>query len=207
MYPSAFFSVAFYLSGPRVGRASHELEDQNFQAVKTCWGSVRRNKNLSDQLVRASTRTDDSHTTHASTHTCNHRQKCRYCPKINHSGFTISKTTGRKFYTLVNVNCQSSNLIYLITFKYCSVRYVGQTKNRLLTRFQGHHFDIQNQNDTTVSRHYNKCPSLPARFDGLVILVLQFMRSPANSRSRQIERDREERRWIHRLAMVVGECG
>ena len=147
--------------------------------------------------------TDDSHTTHASTHTCNCPQKCRYCPKINHSGFTISKTTGRKFYTMVNVNCQSSNLIYLITCKHCSVQYVGQTKNRLLTRFQGHHFDIQNQNDTTVSRHYNKCPSQPARFDGLEISVLRFMRSRADSRSGQIERDREESRWIHRLATVV----
>ena len=146
---------------------------------------------------------DDSHTTHASTHTCNRPQKCRYCPKINHMGSIISKTTGQKFYTMVNVNCQSSNLIYLITCKNCSVQYVGQTKNRLITRFQGHHFDIQNQNDTTVSRHYNKCASPPALFEGLEISVLQFMRNPADSRFGQIEWDREERRWIHRLASVV----
>ena len=35
------------------------------------------------------------------------------------------------------------------------------------------------------------------------ISVLQFMRSPADSQSGQIERDIEERRWIHRLATVV----
>ena len=117
---------------------------------------LRSNKNLSDQLVRASTRTDNAHISHASIHTCNCPQKCRYCPKINHSGFTISKTTGRKFYTMVNVNCQSSNLIYLITCKHCSVQYVGQTINRLLTKFQGLHFDIQTKmtpqsHDTTIN--------------------------------------------------------
>ena len=127
--------------------------------------------------------------------TCNRPQKCRYCPKINHMRSIISKTTGQKF--------QSSNLIYLITCKNCSVQYVGQTKNRLIIRFQGHHFDIQNQNDTTVSPHYNKCPSPPALFEGLEISVLQFMRNPADSRSGQIVRDREERCWIHCLASVV----
>ena len=30
-----------------------------------------------------------------------------------------------------------------------------------------------------------------------------MLRNPADSRSGQIERDREERRWIHRLASVV----
>ena len=140
---------------------------------------------------------------HPFTHATAHKNADTVQKSINHSGFTISKTTGRKFYTMVNVNCQSSNLIYLITCKHCSVQYVGQTKNRLLTKFQGLHFDIQNQNDTTVSRHYNKCPSHPAHFDGLEISVLQFMRSPSNSKSGRIERDREERRWIHRLAAVV----
>ena len=92
-----------------------------------------------------------------------------------------------------------TNLIYLITCKHCSVQYVGQTKNRLLTRFQGHHFDIQNQNDTIS----HDTTMNAARFNGLKISVLQFMRSPADSRSGEIERDREDCRWIHRLATVV----
>ena len=113
---------------------------------------LRCNKNLSDQLVRASTCTDNAHITHAFIHTCNRPQKCRYCPKINTQDLQSQKPLVENFYTMVNVNCQSSNLIYLITCKHCSVQYVGQTKNRLLTIiFQGHQFDIQNQNDTTVS--------------------------------------------------------
>ena len=129
---------------------------------------------------------------------------CRYCPKINHSGQTTSKTTGQKTVTMINTNCQSSNIIYLITCSSCGIQYVGQTKNRLLTRFQGHHYDIKNHNDTTVSRHFNKCPSsLPAGFDGIRISILSFIKSPSNSKAGQLERDREEKRWIHRLATVV----
>ena len=165
---------------------------------------LRRNKNLSDHLVRASTKTNTQHQTYISTHPCNRSSVCRYCPKTDHSGQTTSKTTGQKFITMVNTNCQSSNIIYLITCKTCGIQYVGQTKYRLLTRFQGHHFDIKNQNGTTVYRHFNKCPSSqPAGFEGLRISILSFIKSPSNSKDGQFERDREEKRWIHRLATVV----
>ena len=125
-------------------------------------------------------------------------------PKLIIKGSSIRKTTGQQFQTMTNINCQSSNIIYLITCTTCGIQYVGQTKKRLLTRFQGHHFDIKNQNDTTVSRHFNKCPSSqPARFEGIQISILSFIRNPFHSKAGQIERDREEKRWIHPLATVV----
>ena len=176
---------------------------RNVYESKIIFG-LRRNKNLSDQLVRASTKTDSNHTTFISTHPCKRPNGCRYCPKINISGHIVSKTTGRNYTTMANINCQSSNIIYLITCSTCGIQYVGQTKNRLLTRFQGHYYDIQNHNDTTVSRHFNRCPSSqPAGFSGLEISILSFIKSPSDSRAGHLERDREEKRWIHRLATVV----
>ena len=101
-----------------------------------------------------------------------------YCPKLNASGTLISKSSGRSYGCLTNVNYQSSNLIYVITCKSCNIQYLGQTKNRLLTRFQGHHFDINVGNDTTVARHFNKCPkSQPAKFDGIQISIVSFIRA------------------------------
>ena len=97
----------------------------------------RRNKNLSDQLVRASTKTATHSQTHITTHPCNRDKNCRYCPTLNKTGEIVSTTTGRNFQSMKSVNCQSSNLIYAITCNYCHIQYVGQTKNRLLTRFQG----------------------------------------------------------------------
>ena len=109
-----------------------------------------------------------------------------------------------EFNPLTNVNCQSSNLIYLITCKHCGIHYVGQTKNRLLTRFQGHYHDIKTKNDTTVSRHFNKCPNgKPSLFDGIRISILSFMHHPSDTTSSQRERDTEEKRWMQRLSSIV----
>ena len=94
--------------------------------------------------------------------------------------------------------------MYVITCKSCNIQYVGQTKNRLLTRFHGHHFYINVGNDTTVARHFNKCPkSQPAKFDGIQISILSFIRAHPDSIDAQKQRDREERRWMHRLSTVT----
>ena len=128
----------------------------------------------------------------------------RYCPKMNYTGNISSTSTRKPFYSKKEMNCQSSNLIYLITCKHCKIQFVGQTRNRLLTRFQGHYYDVKRCNDTTVSRHFNQCPpTCPALFEGFEISVLHFVQSPANSQAGQTERDREEKRWINRLMPVV----
>ena len=94
--------------------------------------------------------------------------------------------------------------MYLITCVTCKTQYVGQTTNRLLTRFQGHYHDIQHDNDTTVGCHFNRCPRVnPSKFDGVKISVLHSIRSPPDSRDGKLERDREEKRWINRMSSIV----
>ena len=119
---------------------------------------LQRNKNLSDQLVLASTRTIDHNIPNMVHNPCQRSKNCCYCPLLNRTGILTSSVTGRRFCNLKNVNCQSSNLMYVITCRHCKIQYVGQTKNRIIKRFQGHMFDIAHNNDTTVSRHYNQCP-------------------------------------------------
>ena len=164
----------------------------------------RRNKNPSDHLVRASTKTRDSNTMHVTRNPCNRLKSCRYCPLINKTGKFISTTTGREFYSMKNVNCQSSNLIYVITCKNCGIQYVGQTKNGILTRFQGHIFDIAHDNDTTVARHSNRCPpESPSLVQGMTIDIATFIPSPHDTRESKTMRDREEKRWMHRLQTIT----
>ena len=161
----------------------------------------RRNKNLSDHLVRASTKTTQ---TNIIPPACNRRKTCRHCPKINTSGVLISNHNGRKYQSMKKATCQSSNLIYVITCKTCGIQYVGQTKNRLLTRFQGHFFDITHNNDTTVARHLNSCPpNNPSPLDGFEITVISFIPSHPDSRDAKQHRDREEKRWMHRLQTIT----
>ena len=164
----------------------------------------RRNKNLSDQLVRASTKTTTTKTPNSIRHPCKRPKTCRYCPLIDRSEDFSSTTTRRKFYSMRNVNCQSSNLIYVITCRHCGIQYVGQTKNRILTRFQGHIFDISHDNDTTVARHFNRCPpESPSLVSGIIINVGTFIPAPPDSRAAKLLRDKEEKRWMHRLQTIT----
>ena len=120
------------------------------------------------------------------------------------SGSFICSMTKQTLQSKININCQTINCVYLIACSSCGIQYVGQTKNKLLTRFNSHHFDISRNSDTTVARHFNKCPQLqPAKFEGLHISILSFIRSPPDTKAGQAEWDKEEKRWIHRLSSIV----
>ena len=64
--------------------------------AKIVFGS-RRNKNLSDFLVRASTHTEPEPLRNIDKSPCNKPNSCRYCPKLNASGTLISKSSGRSY--------------------------------------------------------------------------------------------------------------
>ena len=77
--------------------------------------------------------------------TCSHTIQSISKIQINNVSFTIFK----------HFSCISACLIYGITCSLCpDVIYIGQTKNRLADRFGQHLRDINNQNDTVVSRHF-----------------------------------------------------
>ena len=60
---------------------------------------------------------------------------CRYCPLLNTSGSFISKGDNLTYKSKININCQTCNCIYLILCSNCGTNYVGQTKKKLLARF------------------------------------------------------------------------
>ena len=65
---------------------------------------------------------------------------------------------------------------------------------QILTRFQGHYQDIKTKKDTTVARHFNKCPKEnPTLFEGISISVLSFMHHPSDSIESQREHNLEEK--------------
>ena len=117
------------------------------------------------RLVRASTRIPSSNGHYLVDHQCKRPTICQYCCHLNKTSkvtFTVNKKTVWKeplmswpdvklppqtFMSKIQVNCQSSNLIYLITCTHCQIQYVGQTKNRLLIRFQGRHAMIPPYHD------------------------------------------------------------
>ena len=80
---------------------------------------------------------------------------CRYCTHIYTSGQITSSVTQRQYTSKYNVSCQSSNIVYCITCKRCQKPYVGQTKRRLMGRFQDHFYKISKALlNTDMGRHF-----------------------------------------------------
>ena len=54
-----------------------------------------------------------------------------------------------------DLNCDSVNVVYLITCDLCRKQYVGQTKNQLRIRTVCHKYDIRHEVDTLVANNFN----------------------------------------------------
>ena len=54
-----------------------------------------------------------------------------------------------------NCNCNSKNLIYLITCNACNVQYVGETGDSLKNRLNNHRSDVKTKKQTAIGIHFN----------------------------------------------------
>ena len=128
---------------------------------------------------------------------CNNR-KCRYCPLLDTSGKITCKVTGEQFYTMRNITCRSSNLIYAITCNTCGKQYVGQTKRTLMARFQGHFNNVKRATQTDAIGHHFSLPTHKGTRD-FTISVLTFISTPPSSPRALDHRLKCEKKWIHKL--------
>ena len=165
----------------------------------------RRPKNLWDLLVKAKIdyhpdQDNATNTTRERTGPLNSctRNNCRYCTKLNTSGRIRCTYTDRAYVAKHNVSCQSNNLIYCITCNVCSKQYVGQTKRRLMDRFQGHFGVIQrNDRNSDIAAHFNSNGHNGTQ--DMTIHILDFIFLHPESLSAASIRDHIEVNWIHRL--------
>ena len=163
----------------------------------------RRPKNLRDLLVRSKLTpiSEESEPTRPVNKTCTNR-KCRYCPLLNTEGQVVATVTGRKYRTKHNVTCNSNNLIYCITCRRCKKQYVGQTKNSLKQRFQGHFYQVVHDVEKTeVSRHFNR--NGHRGLEDVEIHVLDFIHLNITKKTTQEIRLGREFDWIHRLHCLI----
>ena len=81
-------------------------------------------------------------------------KNCRYCPCLSTTGRITCSVTNRVYSSKIRVDC---NLIYCITCKTYWIQYIGQTKRRLMDRFQGHFSKISSKNlKDAVGHHFNQ---------------------------------------------------
>jgi hypothetical protein len=81
--------------------------------------------------------------------------KCLTCNSITHSNNFHSSTYNKAFSFPQAMDCQTSNIVYLITCTKCSIQYVGETKNSLRTRLNQHRHDVHVNFNTPIGIHFN----------------------------------------------------
>ena len=91
-----------------------------------------------------------------STGPCDFRPHCFTCDFIAPQSEIISTITKQSFRIQTEMDCNSSNIIYMIQCDSCDIQYIGQTKRSLRHRFNNHRFDILNSRNTVIGIHFNQ---------------------------------------------------
>ena len=167
----------------------------------------RRNKNLRDLLTRAKIEyppkpnPTPKNPLVAHSNPCK-TKACRYCPLIDKSGKIESCYSNRTYNSKIRVDCKSNNIIYCITCNLCKIQYVGQTKRRLMDRFQGHFYKISiKDTEDAVGRHFSH--STHSGFNSMTIHIVDFIYAHPESECALNIRRTVERKWQHRLHTIA----
>ena len=156
----------------------------------------RKPPSLKDMLVRIKIAQQRTTTCKG----CMRPNTCKYCKKISQSG-KIKNSLNKPYNTMTKCTCQSNNFIYCLECNWCHNKYVGQTKNRIIDRFQGHIFHTKHNNNTTVARHFE---SHNDHLDpNMTTHILEYIRLPKDIPGSNSLRDNRELIWIHRLNTLI----
>jgi len=91
------------------------------------------------------------------------KYKCTGCYRLNCMNCTIlqigntftSTNLGTVFELQSNMNCNSANIVYLITCLKCRIQYVGETYRKLKDRITDHRSRIKTHKPTPIAIHFN----------------------------------------------------
>ena len=109
---------------------------------------------------------------------------CSTCKIILKTHQFTSFKTKTNFPILSACNCNSSNLIYLISCAICKIQYVGETGGTLRDRMNNHRSDISLNKNTPIGIHFN----LPNHsLENLTVVPIELMTitSPTERRKRE----------------------
>ena len=87
--------------------------------------------------------------------------RCRTCPYLNECNVFYSKITNQRFHPILNscnsLNCQTENVVHLISCKLCDLQYIGESKNSIQKRFAGHRSSINlGKNHQLTHNHFHR---------------------------------------------------
>ena len=88
----------------------------------------------------------------------------------------------------------------MIQCQICKIQYVGQTKNKILTRINQYYSSIRNQLETPVARHMKS--HTYRGYPPIRISILTLIHEEPNSDKASVERNKWENYWMARLYSI-----
>ncbi|KAL9953630.1 hypothetical protein ACROYT_G041077 [Oculina patagonica] len=157
--------IALVLTYNPINRHIKNILSKNFALLKSdpetnelldnsrVLGAYRRDTNLRDSLVRSSLQSgantgDEPH----GTFPC-HRPRCRTCAHTNPA--SQINTPGGPLTIRQRFSCTTSNIVYIITCRACTMSYIGETGRRLGDRFCEHLRSVERIADLPVAKHFS----------------------------------------------------
>ena len=150
----------------------------------------RRSKNLRDMLVQAKVKLPHPPCDNpdAPLHECKF-SRCRYCPKLDHSGTITCALDGRHYHTRQLSSCKSSR---------CHKHYVGETSQSLCKRMVAHFANISAEKESeAVGKHFSRARGHTG-LDDVVLHILDFCQTPPDA-IHCPHREKALRKWPFRL--------
>ena len=149
--------VTYHPGLPNIGqilRELHPILESSDRCSRAINGvpmvSFRRPKSLADYLVHAKVNRRLEGVSQRGTYKCESR-RCDVCNYIDEKDSFVCMRTNREYSINYNLNCNSSNVVYLITCSKCGLQYVGSTTTKFRLRFNNHKARIKRHERLNVA--------------------------------------------------------
>ena len=118
----------------------HTLKSQRLNVVLPSPPRLafRNAKTLKDHLIRSRLKTAYE----KPGVTICRRKNCEICHALHQEDTFESSNTGKQYKINLSFNCNSSNVVYLLTCKICEKQHVGSTVTKFRSRFNHYKFNI-----------------------------------------------------------------
>ncbi|CAG2212664.1 unnamed protein product [Mytilus edulis] len=163
--------------------------------------AYKRNKNLKDILVRAAFQyppitpgTSGISTLNKLTKCSN--EECSYCPWINFRRSFTSTFTERKYRKIYIGDCNTPNIIYMITCKSCKQQYVGKSKRPFKARLGEHLRYVKNKSLEPTGKHFNQTGH---NIHHMSFEIIEVLWNDPNDHTSDVLRSKREDYWILQL--------
>ena len=116
--------------------------------------AYKRQKNIKDYMIRAKVAPESiTRPKRLITGMKNCGKQCAACPFINKRKFISGKSI--KWKLNKQMDCNTSNIVYIIECDKCNERYIGETKRKMKERLDEHRRDIRNETKNAIGDHFN----------------------------------------------------